>query len=104
MDTQEATQGPDPHGPKAKGKKRGPKAKRPSGPRGPRQIADSKIEDELESFFESVDQGWDPFGSDDAFSDDAFSDELSEGEPERKKSKQGGLPGTKGASFASIIH
>ncbi|KAJ7440286.1 hypothetical protein B0H11DRAFT_1933793 [Mycena galericulata] len=88
-----ATQGLDVHGPKPKGKTKAPKAKPRTGGRGPRPIADYKIQDDLDSFLEKVERGYNPFKS-----DDEFSESDREGEPERKKSKQNDAPGAQVSS------
>ncbi|KAJ7495984.1 hypothetical protein B0H11DRAFT_2226977 [Mycena galericulata] len=88
-----ATQGVDVHGPKRKGKTKVPKAKPRMGGRGPRPIADYKIQDDLDSFLEKVERGYNPFKSDDEFSESDH-----EGEPERKKSKQNDAPGAQVSS------
>lgn len=90
----EDAQGPDLHGPKAKGQTRIPKATRRSGKaRGQRPVTDHAVEKDLEDYLTHFEKGYDPFGSDDAFSDE-FSDE---DEPARKKSKHDDSSGNRGA-------
>ncbi|KAJ7154376.1 hypothetical protein C8R43DRAFT_950017 [Mycena crocata] len=84
----EDPQGPDTHGPKAKGKgkktKQAPKPKRGSDGRNKqRPAADHRVEAEIDDFLEHIEKGWQAFGSGDE--SDQFSDE--EG-PTPKKSKQ----------------
>ncbi|KAJ7496642.1 hypothetical protein FB451DRAFT_1386024 [Mycena latifolia] len=86
----EDAQGPDLHGPRAKGKRCVPKKSKRQG-RGPRPLADHKVEEELFGFLDQIEKGWSAFGDDDQFSDAAE-------EPERKKAKVSapdGVPGTR---------
>ncbi|KAJ7751274.1 hypothetical protein DFH07DRAFT_774879 [Mycena maculata] len=81
----EDSQGPDLHGQKSKGAKRIPKASR-TGTGGARRriVADHKIEHELDTFLEELDQGW-KLSTDEDFSE---SEESSpEGDPKKKKNK-----------------